>query len=67
MSKKEAWAIKTKRGNFVNNPSALHWEANRTMLFRTQKEARMWLENDVYWKPLAKVVKVYLIVKEVGL
>lgn len=64
MSKKTAWAIKTKRDNFVNRPPQQFWEADRTLLFRTRKHAETWLQNNNYWGPKAEVAKVTVTVKE---
>ena len=64
MSKKVAWAIKTKRDNFVNRPPQFVWEADRTLLFRTRKQAETWLINNSYWGPKAHVTKVTHTVKE---
>ena len=64
MSKKLSWAIKTQRGNFVNRPPLIHWEADRVLLFRTKKQAQEWLEKSIYWGPKAQVVRVTVTVKE---
>lgn len=64
MSKKVAWAIKTSRNTFVNQPPQQFWEADRTLLFRTRKQAQTWLSNSNYWGKKAEPVKVTVIVKE---
>lgn len=64
MSKKTAWAIKTKRDYFVNRPPEFYWEADRTLLFKTRKQATNWLSANNYWGNKAVVVKVTVTVKE---
>lgn len=64
MSKKIAWAIKSSRDNFVNRPPEYFWEADRTMLFRTRKQAQLWLDGQQFWKGRASVVKVVITIKE---
>ena len=64
MSKKIAWAIRTNRNTFVNQPPQQFWEADRTLLFRTRKQAQTWLSNSHYWGKKAEPVKVSVIVKE---
>jgi hypothetical protein len=58
------WAIKIKRGGFVNVQPTNYWEADRTMLFRTQKQAKAWLASSRFWESKGTVVKVTVIVKE---
>lgn len=64
MSKKTAWAIKTKRDYFINKPPQFYWEADRTLLFRTRKQAETWLAVNNFWEGRAAVVKVTVTVKE---
>ena len=66
MSKKTAWAIKTKRNYFVNYAPTQFWEADRTMLFRTRRQAQAWLKENQFWALKADVVKVTITVKEYG-
>lgn len=64
MSKRTAWAIKTKRDYFVNKPPQHYWEADRTLLFRTRKQAETWLAANNFWGGKAEVAKVTVTVKE---
>ena len=64
MSKKQAWAVKTNRNCFVNKPPQFYWEADRTLLFRTKKQAETWLAANNFWSSKAEVVKVTVTVKE---
>lgn len=64
MSKKVAWAIKTRRDTFVNQPPQNFWEAERTMLFRTRKQAQTWLGNSHYWIKKGEAVKVTVTIRE---
>lgn len=66
MAKRIAWAIKTKRDYFVNKPPQFYWEAERTMLFRTRKQAYAWLASNNFWGKRAEVVKVVFSIKEYG-
>jgi hypothetical protein len=65
MSKKMAWAIKTKKDNFVNRLPEFHWEAERTMLFRTQRDAERWLKGQPYWEGRAEPCRVKVTIEEV--
>ncbi len=64
MKRLHCWAIKIKRGGFVNVQPTNYWEADRTMLFRTQKQAKAWLASSRFWESKGTVVKVTVIVKE---
>lgn len=64
MSKKTAWAIRTKRDYFVNRPPDFYWEADRTLLFRNRKQAQVWLDNNPFWTGRGQVVKVSVVIKE---
>ena len=66
MKRHHCWAIKIKRGGFVNAQPTHYWEADRTLLFRTKKQGESWLSSNQFWNPKAEVVKVTLIVKEYG-
>jgi hypothetical protein len=66
MARREAWAIKTKREYFVNYPPREYWEADRTMLFRTRRQAQAWLKENQFWALKGEVVKVIVTVKEYG-
>jgi hypothetical protein len=48
----------------VNVQPTNYWEADRTMLFRTQKQAKAWLASSRFWESKGTVVKVTVIVKE---
>lgn len=66
MKRVHCWAIKIKRGGFVNMQPVNYWEADRTLLFRTKKQAESWLASNLFWNPKGEVVKVTLTVKEYG-
>ena len=66
MKKTYCWGIKIRRGGFVNYPPREYWEADRTMLFRTKKQAEGWLASNQFWNPKAEVVRVLVTVKEFG-
>ena len=64
MKKNNCWAIKIKGGKFVNRAPDQFWEADRTLLFRTRKQAQSWLSSNAFWNPKGEVVKVTVTVKE---
>lgn len=64
MKRKICWAIKIKNGGFVNFPPREYWEADRTMVFRTKKQAEGWLASNQFWNPKGTVVKAVITVKE---
>ena len=68
MTKTTGWAIKTKRGNYVNFPvvNLPLFEAFRIITFKTRKQALQWLENDRYWHDKASVVPIVITTKEKG-
>lgn len=68
MTRTEAWAIQTKKGNYVNFPNhnLPYFEAYRIITFRTRKQATEWLANDRYWHNKAVVVPVIITTKERG-
>lgn len=67
MKRQHCWAIKRKVGGFVLSPiNREYWEADRTMLFRTKKQAEAWLLSNAFWNPKAYVVRVTITIKEYG-
>lgn len=59
------WAIQDKRGRFVQHDAVVHFEAMRTVTFRTRKEALIWLNQDHFWKGKAEPVKVKITIQEI--
>ncbi len=66
MKRIQCWAIKSKRGGFVNSQPINYWEADRTMLFRTRKQAQAWLASNHFWALKGDVVKVVMTIRENG-
>lgn len=67
MKKQNAWALKNKTNGFVKSPLTKHfWEADRTLLFRTKKQAEAWLASNTFWNPKAEVVRVVITIREYG-
>jgi hypothetical protein len=66
MKRLHGWAIKMKNGGFVQNQNREFWEADRTIVFRTRKQAESWLAGNEFWNPKASVARVTLTVKEYG-
>jgi hypothetical protein len=63
--KKKCWAIKLKNGKgFVNRMPEHYWEAERVLLFKSQKQAESWLMSNQFWTPKAEVKQVTVTVKE---
>lgn len=60
----ECWAIQDNRGRFIQHDAVVHFEAMRTVTFRSRKEAMVWLNNDMFWKHKAKPVKVVITIRE---
>jgi hypothetical protein len=58
------WALQDRRGRFVQHDAVVHFEAMRTVTFRTRREALLWLANDPYWRHRATPIKVNITVKE---
>jgi hypothetical protein len=61
---KSCWAIKIKRGGFVQAQPREYWEADRTLLFRNKKQAEAWLSSNRFWNPKGEVVKVNVNIEE---
>ncbi len=59
------WALQDKRGRFVQHDAVVHFEAMRTVTFRSRKEALLWLDNDRFWKDKADPVKVKITIQEI--
>ena len=59
------WAIQDKRGRFVQHDAVVHFEAMRTVTFRTRREALTWLDQDRFWKGKAEPIKVKITVQEI--
>lgn len=66
MKRIQCWGIKNKQGKFVLAPIRDYWEADRTLLFRTRKQAQAWLLSNQFWNPKGEVVKLTITVKEYG-
>ena len=66
MKRTICWGIKIKRGGFVNAQPVNYWEPDRTLLFKSKKQAEGWLTGNQFWNPKAEVAKVVLTVKEYG-
>lgn len=66
MKKIQCWAIKSKRGTFVQHDAVAHFEAFRNVTFRTRRDAAQWLSNDPFWKNKAYVVRATVTIKETG-
>ena len=59
------WALKYKRGRYVQHDAVVHFEAMRTVTFRSRKEALAWLQEDRFWFGKATPIKVKITVQEV--
>lgn len=59
------WALQDKRGRFVQHDAVVHFEAMRTVTFRSRKEAFAWLAQDRFWLGKAVPVKVKITVQEI--
>ena len=66
MKRTICWAIKIRRGGYVNSQPSHYWEADRTLLFKNKKQADAWLASNQFWNPKGEVVKVVLTLKEYG-
>lgn len=66
MKRTICWGIKIRRGGYVNAQPREYWEADRTLLFRTKKQAEAWLSSNRFWNPKGEVVRIVIIVKEYG-
>lgn len=64
MKRMHCWALKIKRGGFVQTQPREYWEADRTLLFRAKKQAEGWLSSNLFWNPKAEVVRVTITIKE---
>ena len=58
------WALQDKRGRYVQHDAVVHFEAMRTVTFRSRREALAWLAEDRFWFGRAKPVKVKIEIKE---
>lgn len=59
------WALQDKRGRFVQHDAVVHFEAMRTVTFRSRKEAFAWLAQDRFWLGKAVPVRVKITVQEI--
>ena len=65
MTKTKAWALKDKHGRYVKELGD-PYQPFRTLVFRTQRHAIAWLQDNPYWKNKASAVHVVITVKEAG-
>ena len=59
------WALQDKRGRYVQHDAVVHFEAMRTVTFRTRKEALAWVKEDRFWHGRAEPVKVKITIQEI--
>lgn len=57
------WALQDRRGRFLQHDATVHFEALRTVTFKSRREALIWLRNDPYWKGRATAVKVKITIE----